>query len=219
LYVPFALTEPRGSSVLQLAVKGTGFPAASRPAAVKVTVPSAVPDHVGGLTSITARGPRVSKASVTSWRTGVTVVSAVERSNRSQRPGVPGASMRPATAGENAMLPEFKSMFQAGAITYAQPSVTKVGGVTQMRKVMALAEAFGVNVVPHSAYFGPGLLASIHCIAAMPEESLVERYDADFAVNPLHDAINPNANGRIAVPQGPGLGIDPDLAVIAKLRV
>jgi L-alanine-DL-glutamate epimerase-like enolase superfamily enzyme len=38
-------------------------------------------------------------------------------------------------------------------------------------------------------------------------------------VNPLHDAINPNSNGRIAVPQGPGLGIDPDPAVIAKLRV
>ena len=125
----------------------------------------------------------------------------------------------PTAAGENSMLPEFKSMFEAGAITYAQPSVTKVGGVTQMRKVTALAEAFGVNVVPHSAYFGPGLIASIHCIAAMPDESLVERYDADFAVNPLHDAISPKADGRIAVPQGPGLGIDPDPAVIAKLRV
>ena len=41
-------------------------------------------------------------------------------------------------AGENAMLPEFKSLLEHGAITYAQPSVTKVGGVTQMRKVMAL---------------------------------------------------------------------------------
>jgi len=125
----------------------------------------------------------------------------------------------PTAAGENAMLLEFKSMFEAGATTYAQPSVTKVGGVTQMRKVMALADAFGVNVVPQSAYFGPGLLASIHCIAAMPEESLVERYDADFAVNPLHDAISPNSAGRIAVPQGPGLGIDPDPAVVGKLRV
>jgi len=125
----------------------------------------------------------------------------------------------PTAAGENAMLPEFKGLFEAGAISYAQPSVTKVGGVTQMRKVMALADAFGVKVVPHSAYFGPGLLASIHCIAAMPDESLIERYDADFAVNPLHDAISPDANGRIAVPQGPGLGIDPDPAVIAKLRV
>ena len=125
----------------------------------------------------------------------------------------------PTAAGENSMLPEFKSMFEHTAITYAQPSVTKVGGVTQMRKVMALAEASGVNVVPHSAYFGPGLLASIHCIAAMANESLVERYDADFAVNPLHDAIMPGKNGCIAVPQGPGLGIDPDPAVIEKLRV
>ena len=91
--------------------------------------------------------------------------------------------------------------------------------MTQMRKVMAMAEAFGVNVVPHSAYFGPGLLASIHCIAAMANETPVERYDADLAENPLHDAINPDANGRIAVPQAPGLGLDPDPVMIAKLRV
>jgi L-alanine-DL-glutamate epimerase-like enolase superfamily enzyme len=124
----------------------------------------------------------------------------------------------PTAAGENAMLPEFKSMLQAGAITYAQPSVTKVGGVTQMRKVMALADAFGVTVVPHSAYFGPGLLASIHCIAAMPDESLVERYDADFAENVMHDAIMPDKNGCLTVPQGPGLGVDPDPALLKKLR-
>ncbi len=125
----------------------------------------------------------------------------------------------PTAAGENAMLPEFKSMLEHGAITYAQPSITKVGGVTQMRKVMALAEAHGVAVVPHSAYFGPGLIASIHCIAAMPKGGLVERYDADFAVNPLHEAIMPTMTGHLRVPQGPGLGIDPDPAVIEKLRV
>jgi L-alanine-DL-glutamate epimerase-like enolase superfamily enzyme len=124
----------------------------------------------------------------------------------------------PTAAGENAMLPEFRGLLEAGAVSYAQPSVTKVGGVTQMRKVMALADAHGVETVPHSAYFGPGLLASIHCIAAMPRESLVERYDADFAVNPLHDAILPDKNGRLAVPQGPGLGVDPDPAVVARLR-
>jgi L-alanine-DL-glutamate epimerase-like enolase superfamily enzyme len=125
----------------------------------------------------------------------------------------------PTAAGENAMLPEFRGLLAAGAIAYAQPSVTKVGGVTQMRKVAALAEAHGVDVVPHSAYFGPGLLASIHCIAAMARESLVERYDADFAVNPLHGAILPDGNGFMPVPQGPGLGVDPDPAVVAKLRV
>jgi D-galactarolactone cycloisomerase len=126
----------------------------------------------------------------------------------------------PMAAGENNCTAfQFRDMFAANAVDYAQPSVTKVGGVTQMRKVMALAEAFGVNVVPHSAYFGPGLLASIHCIAAMAGESLVERYDADFAVNILHDAIDPAKNGCIPVPQGPGLGVEPDPAVLEKLRV
>jgi D-galactarolactone cycloisomerase len=121
-------------------------------------------------------------------------------------------------AGENATTTDFKRMFEAGAVTYAQPSITKVGGVTEMRHVMALAQAFGVQVVPHSAYFGPGLIASMHCIAAMPRESLVERYACDFDVNPLHDAIHPR-QGRIAVPQGPGLGVEPDAKVIARLRL
>ena len=38
----------------------------------------------------------------------------------------------PTAAGENAMLPEFKGLLEAGSVTYAQPSVTKVGGVTQI---------------------------------------------------------------------------------------
>jgi L-alanine-DL-glutamate epimerase-like enolase superfamily enzyme len=116
----------------------------------------------------------------------------------------------PIAAGENyGTAWEFRRAFEAGALTYAQPSVTKLGGVTELRRVMTLAEAFGVPVVPHSAYFGPGLLASIHCIAALPGESLVERFYCDFADNPLGDAIHPR-DGRIAVPQGPGLGVDPD---------
>jgi L-alanine-DL-glutamate epimerase-like enolase superfamily enzyme len=124
----------------------------------------------------------------------------------------------PTAAGENYGTSwEFRRAFEAGAVAYAQPSVTKLGGVTEMRKVITLAESFGVTVVPHSAYFGPGLLASIHCIAAMTAGSLVERFYCDFAENPLGDAIHPK-DGRIAVPQGPGLGVDPDPRVVGKLR-
>jgi len=129
-----------------------------------------------------------------------------------QRGGIPTA------AGENyGTAWEFRRAFEAGAIAYAQPSVTKVGGVTELRRVIALAETSGVQVVPHSAYFGPGLLASIHCIAAMPGESWVERYYCDFAENLLGDAIHPQG-GRIPVPQGPGLGVDPDPGLLEKLR-
>jgi L-alanine-DL-glutamate epimerase-like enolase superfamily enzyme len=124
----------------------------------------------------------------------------------------------PTAAGENyGTAWDFQRAGEAGAIAYAQPSVTKIGGVTEMRRVIAVAETFGVQVVPHSAYFGPGLLASIHCIAAMPAGGLVERYYCDFAANPLGDAIHPT-DGRIAVPQGPGLGVDPDPHILDKLR-
>jgi D-galactarolactone cycloisomerase len=121
-------------------------------------------------------------------------------------------------AGENAMSSDFKSMFEAGAITYAQPSVTKIGGVSKMRKVIALAESFGIEVVPHSAYFGPGLLASLHLVAAMVNETPIERFYCDFDVNPYHGAIDPK-DGRISIPQGPGLGVDPDPKVIETLRL
>ena len=124
----------------------------------------------------------------------------------------------PTAAGENyGTVWEFRRALEAGAIDYAQPSVTKIGGVTAMRQVMTLAGTFGVRVVPHSAYFGPGLLASIHCIAAMADEGLVERFYCDFAENPLGEAIHPR-DGRIAVPQGPGLGVDPDARLLGRLR-
>jgi D-galactarolactone cycloisomerase len=51
----------------------------------------------------------------------------------------------------------------------------------------------------------------------MPAETPVERFYCDFADNPLGEAIHPR-QGRIAVPQGPGLGVDPDPKIIERLR-
>ena len=67
------------------------------------------------------------------------------------------------------------------------------------------------------ALLAPGLLASNSLHVAMPREALVERFYCDFAGNPLGDVIDPR-NGRIAVPQGPGLDVDPDPRLIEKLR-
>jgi D-galactarolactone cycloisomerase len=87
-----------------------------------------------------------------------------------------------------------------------------------MRKVFDLAATWGVRVVPHSAYLGPGLLASIHVCAAQSHEVWIERFYCDFDETPLGDAVNPQ-RGRIAVPQGPGLGVDPDPRVLRNLRL
>ena len=65
----------------------------------------------------------------------------------------------------------FKSLIEAGAIDIAQPSVTKIGGIGEMLRVIDLCRADGVEVVPHCPYFGPGFIATLHIIAALMEEA------------------------------------------------
>ncbi len=109
---------------------------------------------------------------------------------------------------------QFRDMFAAHAVDYAQPSVTKVGGITEFLKVSTLAEASGVTLMPHSPYFGPGFLATLHLTAARGQPgALVERYHMDLEASLYGKLIDP-VNGAFAVPQGPGLGPDPDPDVI-----
>jgi L-alanine-DL-glutamate epimerase-like enolase superfamily enzyme len=123
------------------------------------------------------------------------------------------------SAGENATgLHDFLSLFRAGALDVAQPSVTKIGGISGMRRVMALAEPHGVDVVPHCGYLGPGFLATLHLIAAMPRPPLVERLHMTLAALPFGD-LTEIADGHLRVPQGPGLGCDPDPEMIRRYAV
>ena len=122
----------------------------------------------------------------------------------------------PIAAGENnTTAMGFLHMFQAGAVDFAQPSPAKVGGISEARKVFALAEAYNVRLAPHTPYFGPGLLAGLQLNAAHAPETLVEWFYFDLETTLYGDAILPR-NGRIIIPQGPGLGYDPDPAVISE---
>lgn len=122
-------------------------------------------------------------------------------------------------AGENATsVKNFEQMFNAGAVDFAQPSVTKIDGVGALVEVARLARSRDVALAPHSPYFGPGLLATVQIAAALDDECLVEYSFADLGASPLGDAIAV-VDGRIAVPNGPGLGRDPDPAVIARYAV
>ncbi len=125
----------------------------------------------------------------------------------------------PIAAGENAAgLHDFRTAFEAGALDVAQPSVIKIGGVSVMKEIVALAQAFGVRVVPHNAYFGAGYLASLHCVAALTPDAPFERLFLDLEASPYHDAVVAR-NGLVSVPQGPGLGLDPDLSVMKRYQV
>lgn len=125
----------------------------------------------------------------------------------------------PLAAGENACTSfDFQKMFAAEAVTYAQPSVTKVGGVTEFLAVAALARAYGVEVMPHSPYFGPGFPASLQLAAALPEGALFERLHVDLEASLYGDLVD-GVQGGFRVPDGPGLGMEPDPDVIAEYRV
>ncbi len=124
----------------------------------------------------------------------------------------------PLAAGENAgSATDLAHMMDADAVSYVQPSVTKIGGVTELRKVIALAERRNVGVMPHAPYFGPGLLATIHVIAASAQAMLFERLYVELDARLFGDLVDPVA-GCMRVPQGPGLGLDPDPAVVARFR-
>ncbi len=114
-------------------------------------------------------------------------------------------------AGENNCTSfQFRDMFAAGAVDYAQPSVTKVGGITEFLKVATLADAAGVTLMPHSPYFGPGFLATLHLLAARGgPDGMIERYHMDLEASLYGDLVDP-VDGGFVVPTGPGLGRDPD---------
>ena len=122
-------------------------------------------------------------------------------------------------AGENACTEyQFRQMMEAGAVSHAQPSVIKVGGISEFLKVAALADRRGIKIVPHSPYFGPGLLATLHLLATR-DDGLVEIFYLKREACLWGGRADSDATGHVAVPTGPGLGYEPDRDVMECYRV
>lgn len=133
---------------------------------------------------------------------------AVRLANLQKQYGVSMAS------GENACTSvEFARLVPA--IDFIQPSVTKVGGISEFLKVCDLAVAGSKQVMPHSPYFGPGYWASAQIMAARPVCTLFEHLyiQAEAYLDP---SIPLPIGGQVAVPAGPGLGFEPDPQLLAR---
>jgi len=121
-------------------------------------------------------------------------------------------------AGENwCTTRQFSAALAAGAVDIVQPSVTKVGGISEFLAVLDLAESAGATVMPHSPYFGPGFFASLHLAAARPS---IRALEYNF-VQPdawLADVASLRRGGEFAIPPGPGLGFEPDAEVLQRYR-
>ena len=125
----------------------------------------------------------------------------------------------PLAAGENLCTRyQFAQMIASNAVTYVQPSITKVGGVTEFLEVVNLTAENDLKLMPHSPYFGPGWLATLQVMSACPDPGYVERLFMDHDAYLYGDFVHP-IDGMFKVPDGPGLGVEPNPDVIKDYSV
>ena len=116
----------------------------------------------------------------------------------------------PLAAGENEYsLDDFQRMLSRNMIRWLQPEITKIGGLTPARKIAALAELHNVALAPHNFRNGPALYSSIHWGFSSPATRWLELpWLPEGLEFPCGAALPEVRNGMIALPEGPGFGLN-----------
>ena len=115
----------------------------------------------------------------------------------------------------------FRELIERGHVDLVQPDVTRCGGITEFLRIGELARAHGVETVPHAWKSGIIKAASLHVNAVLPDGILQEYCVADTPINQtlVKERMPLDADGYVAVPTGPGLGIELDDEVLERYRV
>ena len=100
----------------------------------------------------------------------------------------------------------FRDLIARRAVDVVQPDLIKSGGLLACRRIAALADAFDLEVSPHSFYYGPGIAATLHFCAATARTQFIEINPHDLEDWFLDPPLRP-VDGFVEVPTGPGLGI------------
>jgi len=112
---------------------------------------------------------------------------------------------------------DFKPFFERGIADIIQPDLSHAGGISEVRRISAMAEAYDVAVAPHCP-LGPLALGACLQIAACTPNHALQEMSLGIHYNEGHDLLsfvaNPEAltpvDGALPIPRGPGLGIDID---------
>ena len=113
-------------------------------------------------------------------------------------------------AGENEYtLDDFRRLLAAEAVTYLQPEITKIGGLTAAKRITGLTELYNTALCPHNFRTGPSLYASIHWAMASPMAAWMEIpwIRGEFASG---IPLPPVSDGQVQLPAGNGLGLPSD---------
>jgi galactonate dehydratase len=103
-----------------------------------------------------------------------------------------------------------------------QPDCNHTGGISQMKKIATLAEAYFVPLAPHCTATFLGIAASLHVVSSIPFFLIHEFYPDNAGFNvpgATRMAFELDKDGYIGLPPGPGLGVEVDedkLAAEAK---
>jgi D-galactarolactone cycloisomerase len=116
----------------------------------------------------------------------------------------------PIAVGENLhMFYAFENFIVRGAVDFIQPDVARAGGITEIRKITALAAKHKVPVSFHTWGDGVALTASVHLAAALQDCIVME---LDYTYNPLRDELLRDPfkvqSGFLVPPEKPGLGVE-----------
>jgi L-alanine-DL-glutamate epimerase-like enolase superfamily enzyme len=112
----------------------------------------------------------------------------------------------------------FVPWLQGRAFDIVQPDVTKVGGISEERRIAWMAEENGVRFIPHGWNTALGLAADLHLASASRNTELVEYLTGSPYIDDLVEGgWKLDADGLLAVPDGPGLGVTLNLDAVARL--
>ncbi len=126
----------------------------------------------------------------------------------------------PLAAGENHYTRfEFQRVVEDGVITILQPDLSKTGGLSEGLRIAALASAWKLPINPHTSLTGLNVAATLHMLCAIDNPGY---FEADLsAYNPFRDRLcswqaEPDGRGHVRPPEGPGLGVEIDEAMLAE---
>ena len=115
---------------------------------------------------------------------------------------------------------EFLDLMDRGKVDVAQPDIGRVGGLTEARRVCDLAADRGRLIVPHCWKTGIGIAASAHLCAATAHCPYIEFLPAQLSEAPLRRELVRDelklVEGKVPLPQKPGLGIELDPEVLRR---
>jgi galactonate dehydratase len=115
---------------------------------------------------------------------------------------------------------EFAPILQRGLAEFVMPDVTWTGGISELKKIATMAEAYYVPVSPHDASGPVNLVAGGHVMLTVPNFYRLESSSADLArYNEFIDTPLDAAGGRLRLAPRPGLGIDFDVDYLRAHRV